>query len=195
MQTFQAEVYALGIKQAEKSYIVAKHRVHPKFSLFAGYNVRSETQATANFIDQVAVASRNYGVKMDWFIFDGWQTKGEKLQALANKLSYQKLQEIHVDAMTDAARTQHEQLGLSARQLAAAERGLDGARAVHKRAQDELAAGRAAQVDVDRARLNLLQAEARILPARIDYLNRWAEFVSLVGADPAMNHLPARYVR
>ena len=31
--------------------------------------------------------------------------------------------------------------------------------------------------------------------ARADFLAAWSDFVSLVGADPAMNNLPARYVR
>jgi hypothetical protein len=30
---------------------------------------------------------------------------------------------------------------------------------------------------------------------RIDLLGRWAELVSLVGSDPVLNQLPARYVR
>lgn len=195
MNTYRAQFFSLSIQQSEKDYVVAQHRLHPKFSVYAGYDVRSETQASASSLNQVAVVDRNYGVKLDWAIFDGWATSGQKLAAMSSRRSYERQLQTHIDATVDAARAQHRQLDFSARGLDIAERGLLGARALLKRVQDEQAGGRMTQGDVDRAQLALMQAESRILPARAEYLNRWAEFVSLVGADPAMNHVPARYVR
>ena len=40
-----------------------------------------------------------------------------------------------------------------------------------------------------------MQFEANNANVRANFLARWSEFVSLAGLDPAMNHLPARYVR
>jgi outer membrane protein TolC len=195
MHTYQADVFGLSIHQSEQDYIVARHRLYPKFSVYAGYDVRSETQASASSLNQVAVRDRNYGLKMDWSLFDGWATKGEKLKAIASRRSNERQLQVHIETTVDAARALHQQLGFAARALDFAERGLIGAQAYLKQVQDELAAGRMSAAEVDRAKLALLQAEVQILPARADYLNRWAEFVSLVGADPAMNHVPARYAR
>jgi outer membrane protein TolC len=195
MNTYQADTFGLSIRQSEQDYIVARHRLYPKFSVYAGYDVRSETQASTSSLNQVAVRDRNYGVKMDWSLFDGWATKGEKLKAIASRRSNERQLQVHVETTVDAARALHQQLGFSARSLDIAERGLVGAQTYLKQVQDEHAAGRMSAADVDRAKLGLLQAEALILPARAEYLNHWADFVSLVGADPAMNHVPARYVR
>ncbi len=190
-----AQMYAMSIKQAEQDYIVAQHRLYPKFSIYADYNIRSETQASANSIDQVAVKSLNYGVVADWSVFDGFATGGMKTQALASKRGSERQLQYHVEATVDAARAQREQLGFAARGLDITERSIFVAQAVLKDIQGEFAVGRRAQADVDKAKFDLAKAQADILPARAEYLMKWTEFVSLVGADPAMNNLPSRYVR
>jgi hypothetical protein len=38
-------------------------------------------------------------------------------------------------------------------------------------------------------------SDVAALYARSDFLTRWSDFVSIVGADPVMQNLPARYVR
>jgi outer membrane protein TolC len=194
-ETFQAESLALNVQRSEQDYIIAKRRLYPKFSLFAGYNVRNETQADVNSIRQVAVASRNYGLKLDWNIFDGWQTKGEKLYALSNRRAYERELETHIEANLELAGKLWQDLGFAARALDIAENGFGGAQALVTYQREELAQGRATEADVNAALLGLRAAEAGIIRARADYLNHWTEFVSLVGADPAQKNIPARYVR
>jgi outer membrane protein TolC len=195
MNTYQAQVFGMMIQQSEKDYVIAKHRLYPKFSIFAGYDVRSETQASTSSINQVAVADRTYGIKTDWYMFDGWATKGQKLAALVGKRTNARLLQTHIETTVEQARAQHQQLDFSAQSLDLAEMSVVGAQSTLKEVESELAAGRMARADLERARIALLRAEADILPARAEYLNRWSEFVSLVGADPAMSHVPSRYVR
>jgi outer membrane protein TolC len=102
---------------------------------------------------------------------------------------------MYVANTAETARTQRQQLDFAVRNLDISERTIAGARAVLTEMEAEHAAGRKSQADVDQAKLAVANAEAGILPARADYLMKWTEFVSLVGADPAMNYLPGRYAR
>jgi outer membrane protein TolC len=194
-QTPQAQALALGIRQSEQSYLIASRRLFPKFSIYTGYDIRNETQAESNRIRQVQIAAFSYGLKADWSIFDGRATAGEKRLALAQKRENERRLESHLESVKESARAQAQQLDLARRQLDIAERTVSGAEAVLKESQDEFAAGRASAADVERAKLAVTGAKARIVPTRADYLMRWAEFVSLVGADPAMNNLPVRHAR
>jgi outer membrane protein TolC len=194
-QTPQAQALTLGIRQSEQSYLIASRRLFPKFSIYTGYDIRNETQAESNRIRQVQIAAFSYGLKADWSIFDGRATTGEKALALAQKRDNERRLESHLEAVKESARVQAQQLDFARRQLDIAERGLSGAEAVLKETKDEFAAGRASPADVERATLALTGAKAKIVPTRADYLMRWAEFVSLVGVDPAMNNLPVRHAR
>ncbi len=194
-ETFQVQALALGVQQSERGIVIASKRLYPRFSLFAGYNVRSETQADATRINQVAVESRYYGIRTDWAIFDGFATKGEKIRALAAKRSYERLLKSHVDESLDAARHQWTQVGFAARALDLRERAFTGAQNALKQLEEDRAAGRVTDVDIETGRQAVLGAESAILPVRADYLMQWSHFVSLVGADPAMKNLPVRYAR
>lgn len=194
-QTYQGQVFAMEVEREARNYVIASKRLYPKFALFAGYNQRSETQADVGRINQVAVTSRYYGIRLDWSVFDGLATRGEKISVLARKRANERRLKSYVDETADIARHQWTKVGLAARGLELAESTLGTARAVLKLVEGEFAARRALQADVDRAQQAVRQAEANILPVRADYLMTWATFVSLVGADPAMQKLPARYVR
>lgn len=194
-ETPHAQALALDIKKNEQSYIIAKRRLYPKFALFAGYSVRSETQADVNRLNQVAVASRFYGLKLDWALFDGFATKGEKIVALAGKRNAERSLQTHLDESREMARHQLRQLAFATHALDLAERNFNAAEAGLSVAEDDFAHGRIAEADLAQARQARVRAAAAIVPTRADYLMRWAEFVSLVGADPVMAHLPSRYVR
>jgi hypothetical protein len=65
---------------------------------------------------------------------------------------------------------------------------------VRNRTEDiELGAG--SRVELDAALAAFGAAELAAIYARSEYLGRWSEFLSLIGADPALNLLPSRYVR
>lgn len=195
VSTPQGEVYALYIKQADLNYDIAKTRLYPKFSLYAGYSLNNSTSATLDSISQVGVTSFNYGVIASWTIFDGFATRGAKRSALATKRTYERQQQNYADTTMDSAQNIHRQLQFSLRGLELAEQRRALAEEAVRTTTEDIRLGSAAQIELDAAIATFHAADLAALNARADYFTRWSEFVSIVGADPAMNNLPARYVR
>lgn len=193
--SIQAEIYDLYVQQADLNYDIAKTRLYPKFSLYAGYSLNNSTSATLDSISQVGVASFNYGVIASWTIFDGFSARGSKLSALETKRTYELQRRNYTDATLESAQNIHRQLGFSLRALALAEQRYDLGRELVRGTEEDVRLGVSAQAALDNAQVIANNAELAAVAARTDYLTRWSEFVSLVGADPAMNNLPERYVR
>ena len=193
--TYQGQVYSFLIQQSELSYKIAKFGLYPKFSFNAGHSVSNSTQADVNTVHQEAIVQNYYGVIANWTIFDSFATGGRKQEALARKRSNEVQLKAYADATADLAQNFRRQAEFAARALEFAETRLNIARAGLTFAKENLASKVASQDDVDRATVGLLAAEAATVFVRAEYLNRWTEFVSLVGADRVMNNLPPRYVR
>jgi len=194
-ETYRAQIFALNIKQSDLNYSIQKTRLYPKFSLNAGRSLMNSTQADFNQVRQEAIVQNYYGIVANWTIFDGLATRGAKLEALARKRVFERQLKMYVDSSNDLAQNLRQQVGFSARALEFVETRLVWAKTGLAGANENLVRKVASQDDVDRATGSLRAAEAAAMAARADYLNRWTEFVSHVGADPAMNNLPPRYVR
>lgn len=194
-QTPQGEIYSLYLKQADLNYHIAKTRLYPKFSLYAGYSLNNSTSASVNSISQVGVTSFNYGVLASWMIFDGFATRGSKLSALATRRTNERQLRTYTDSVMDSAQNLHRQLGFSLRALALAEQRRDLARDAVRNRTEDVNLGAVSQVELDVAQSAANAAELGATYARSDYFTRWSEFLSLIGADPALNLLPQRYAR
>jgi outer membrane protein TolC len=194
-QTYRSQVFALTIQQSDLNYRIARTGLLPKVSFNAGRNVSNLTQADFGSVRQEAIVQNYYGLIVNWTLFDSLATSARKREALARKRENERALQTYVEATTDLAQNLRQQAEFAARGLVFAESRLAGARSTVAVAQENLGRGRAAPEEVARAEAALLNAEAVIAAVRGDYLNRWVEFVSLVGADPAMNNLPPRYVR
>lgn len=194
-ETYRAQIFSLNIRQNDLNYAIQKKRLYPKFSLNAGRSLMNSTQADFNQVRQEAIVQTYYGIVANWTIFDGLATRGAKLEALARKRVFERQLKMYVDSSNDLAQNLRQQVGFSARALEFAETRLGWAKNGVDAANENLSRKVASQDDVDRAIGGLRAAEVTAMAARADYLNRWTEFVSHVGADPAMNNLPPRYVR
>jgi outer membrane protein TolC len=194
-ETPQAQTYVYYIQQADLNYHIAKTRLYPKFSLYAGYSLNNSTSATLDSISQVGVTSFNYGVVASWTIFDGFASRGAKRAALATKRTYELQKRTYEDTVMDSAQNIHRQLGFSLRALEMAEQRRALAEDAVRITTEDIRLGSSAQIELDGAMASFHVADLAAMYARSDYFARWSEFVSLVGADPAMNNLPARYVR
>lgn len=195
VSTSQNQVYAYYLKQADLNYHIAKTRLYPKLSLYAGYSLNNSTSATVDSISQVGVTSLSYGVTASWTVFDGFASRGAKLSALATKRSYERQKQTYNDSLMDSAQNLHRQLQFSLRALELAEQRRALAESAVRTTEEDIQLGSAAQVALDTAQAAFHSADLAAIYARSDYFSRWSEFVSLVGADPAMNNLPERYVR
>jgi len=183
------------IRQADLNYKVAKYRLFPKFSVAANVSQANSTSASLNSVTQVGVNSRNLNVQAVWSIFDGFATSGAKKSALALKRSNERQFAIQRQVSLDQAKDLERQLAYSARAVQLYDTRLALAEDAVKRAKDNLQRGLGTQKEVDAAQMGFLGTDLGALQQRADFLNRWAEFLSLTGHDSALKLLPGRYLQ
>ncbi len=193
--TYQGQINSLRIKDAELNYKVARTRLYPKFSLTASASQYNSQNVTATAVTQQAAFSTTYGVSGSWTLFDGFAARGAKRYALENKRLYEYQQRNLAVQLTDQVESSVKLIGFSAQSLEMTEATRAGAAFSVQLISDEFKRGSVTEDAVTTATSQLYSQEAAVVLARIDLLTRWCDLVSLVGADPILNQLPARYVR
>jgi outer membrane protein TolC len=194
-ETPQAQTYALYLKQSDLSLRVAKYANYPKIGLGAGYSTGvSNSSDSAGNVSSSFVAVRNASVSMSFTIFDAGAARAGKLSALSTKRSYERQLQTYLETTRDEAENRQKQVSLEFRAMLLAERNLASARSALAVDTDYLASGQRAQVDVERSKAAYQATEIAAFIARASFLQQWSDFVSLVGADPMMNQLPASYL-
>ncbi len=203
--TLTGQTYVLAMKQQDLSYKIAKTRLLPRFSLGAGYGVSNGQSVLDGGVDaagnrlpgvvtQSFVQSYNYSLNTGWTIFDGFATRGAKLSALAGKRAAERTLQTYIDTTLDTVDTMRKQLAFIARSLELSEVRRALAEDQLKRTKVEFSEGTLSQSMVDAVTTNLASANNAVLSVRIEYYNRWTEYVSTLGFDPVMEAMPARYL-
>lgn len=192
--SFRVQIAEMGIKQADLRYRIARVRLLPKFSTSIGYSRDSYTNATPDRLSQTAITRQSIDVRGNWSIFDGFATRGAKLQAKAERRQWERRLKAWSDAAMDEAQTLERSVRIEARAMQLASRRREGAAAAVRLAEEEAKAGRRAELELERARNQLFEAEAAEAAARAAFLSEWAALVSRVSEDPILNALPPRYV-
>jgi outer membrane protein TolC len=193
--TFQSEIYAMIVKQQDLNYSIAKVRLLPKFNASVNYSLVDQSTAFTGHVSQVAVQDESYSIAANWTIFDGFLTRGTKLQALATKRYYERTRQTYIDSTIDSVTNMRHMIGLSARSLALSELHNALIAADVKRVTEDLKLGYASEATVEVSTGNLYATEFDMANARTDFFSKWTEFVSIAGIDPAIANISARYVR
>ncbi len=193
--TFQSQVYLMSVQQQDLNYSIAKVRLLPKFNASATYNLVDQSNTAAGHVSQVALQIESYSIAANWSIFDGFATRGAKLQALGLKRYYERTRKTYIDATIDQITNMRHLIGLSSRALSLSEVHHALIAAEQKRIMDDLKLGYASQATVEASTANLYDTEFEVSNARTEYLSRWCEFISLAGIDPAIANISPRYVR
>lgn len=193
--TFEAKVAELEIRSADLSYSIARVRLLPKFNLGAGYSLQNATNASTASVSQTAIAQENIQLNAHWPIFDGFATKGAKLEARVEKRKAEARFRLAAEAALESAQKLARVLPLDVEAMRLADERRSGGEYGFKRALEEKELGHAAQREVDDRTRDLYYSEAKAGIARAAFLVDWTEFVSLAAGDPALNNLPTRYVR
>ncbi len=192
--TAQAQIYRDYIQQADLSYKIAKYRLFPKVGMSAGYVVANSTSASQGSISQAGVTSQAVSVTASWTIFDGFATKGAKRSTLLTKRTYEQQLETYLRTTADQIKDLEHQLNFAARAMKLADTRRDiQANAVTLVEQDR-ARGVGSQLTVDSTRAVYYQSDLNAVGARAEFLSRWAEFLSALDLDPALQNLSVRYL-
>ena len=191
--TLEYEIYELRIREAMLRQKIENTRLMPKFGANASYNLENTTNVIGNIAQQRAVSRQTISIGGNWAIFDGFATKGAKREALVVRRSLEHRKAAEIDQLLQSVQALERTLKLDAEQVAVSDihRGLaDEARKI---IAEEVRLGNLARVDIDRAQLSILQANAQNLASRAAYLGHWSEFVAVASDDPVLTNLPARY--
>jgi len=193
--TYQGQINALRVRDAELNYKIARTRLYPKFSLTASASQYNSQNVTTTAVTQQAAFSTTYGISGSWTLFDGFAASGAKLSAWDNKRLYEQQQRSLTTQLGDQVESSVKLIGYSAQALEMTEATRAGAAFSVKLVADEFKRGSVTEDAVTTATSQLYSQEAAVVASRIDLLTRWCDLVSLVGADPILNQLPVRYVR
>ena len=193
-QVPQAEVFTYQILQSDLDYRIAKTRLLPKISFFAGTSLQNQTSATKSHVSQVATTDQNFGLVANWSIFDGFATRSAKLGALAAKRQHALQLQNYLDTLREDIRTLTEQTNLTARAVALAEQRRAMAAGSLSYTEEEAKQGRASPMSVAQAQIGFDGAELAALDNRIALYNQWSRLVGLLWVDPILQNLPATYL-
>lgn len=192
--TPQAQTYALTLKQNDLSLKIVKTNLYyPKFSFGANYSLSTNTTFNPQPVTSSGI-SYGFSVSASVPLFNGFAQKGSKISAYAIKRNTELMRRGYLDSTADTAENLRHQLDFSARALELAEVRRALAEDAVKRTTEQFNEGSVAKVVLNATIGNLNVANTYAFQARADYLNRWSEFVSLVGADPILRELPAGYL-
>jgi outer membrane protein TolC len=184
-----ADRYELRILQEEKRYHIERTRLLPKFSANVSYGVSNITNASPTTVSQTAVVSTSASIGASWTLFDGLASRGGKLAALAAKRLNERYLDTYLESTMHELRSLQGNIEATGKLMDIRQRQLDLAWSAVQQAKQDLQLGRASQPDVDNITNNAYRAEVQTANARSAFLNAWAQYVSLVGADPMMEHV------
>ena len=97
--------------------------------------------------------------------------------------------------MGESARSLEKQIGFAGRLMDLTDVRRQLAAAAVDKVSNDVKSGVSPQSLLDTIVQNANLAEIAAVGARADFLSRWSDYVSLLGADPVVNNLPARYLR
>ncbi len=115
--TFQGEVYQMYARQQDLNYSIQKVRLLPKLNATASVNLIDQSNTAAGHVYQQALQQEAFQIAANWTIFDGFMTRGLKMQARATKRYYERSRQTYIDSTIDSITYMRHQLGFSARAL------------------------------------------------------------------------------
>lgn len=193
-QTPMAQVMAGYARQSALRVTVTKSATRPRFSLGGGYGLNNSTSVDGvGNLSQAAVGSRSYSVSMGWTLWDSGATKWNTKSAQAAKSTSERALNTYLETNRDDAQQREKQVGFSYRTMILAERDLNSALGGLEREKQNLELGLSPKIVVDRTELSYKSTELAALYSRVAFLQQWADFVTLVDADPVTQNLPVSF--
>ena len=193
--TPQAQTYALYLRQSELNYRTAKYVNYPKISLGLGYNNSANIAPDASGnVTTSFVTTQSASVGMSFTLFDAGSARAGKTIALNNRRMSERQLQTYIDTTRDEAENREKQVSFEYRAMELAARNLASAASALAVDKDYRTSGQRADLDVERSTTAYEVSEIAAFAARASFLQQWSDFVSLVGADPMMNQLPASYL-
>jgi outer membrane protein TolC len=165
----------------------------PRFAISANVAKYNSQTVTATTITQQAAVSTSASIGGSWTIFDGFATRAAKRGVLAGKRLIEQQQKNLAAQIADQLETLVQFIDFAAQTLEMTETIRVSYVVNVDRVRDEFKRGSVTEDAVTTSLMQLYTQDAAVVSARMELMNRWCELVSLVGVDPVLNQLPARY--
>lgn len=170
------------------TYINQKKRLLPKLSFIAGIS-QDQQSYTINNAQKYGVLSQFVGISVNWQIFDGFATRGAVRSALAQKRQSEENYRAAVVSQRNQAEAAVRNIELAYRQMSISDKILENSQAYLSFRQEDFKRGNASEADVNQALTSYNGAMVSANNARINFMMKQVEFVSLVARDPAMENV------
>ncbi len=180
------------LEQGKLRYDIAKVRLRPKFSAFISAGL---SPVNSGGSEQIEGRSTAAGVSAYWTFFDGFATKGAKRSALAEIRSAEQRLNTQQQLLDERLDWLRKEVDFAGRRLAMVQTRTEGAEGGIGAAEDKQKRGVGSQDEIDVAKRAYQAAYLGLTAARSDFLNKWVEYVSLLGLDPVIQNLPQRFIR
>jgi outer membrane protein TolC len=193
--TIQVQQSRLQLAQSDLQYKIARVALRPNLSAHATINQYNQSQVLNGSVTQTALTNEQYYVRVDWNIFDGFQTRGHKREALLRRRQAERNLDQTTDQILNDAQNSQRGVDIAWRQLQLGERQFDVALDSYHQQQADFKLGYISKDDADRDELFYNLALLNDAMSRNGFLSSWCDFLSAVAADPVMKQLPASYAR
>jgi outer membrane protein TolC len=193
--TIQVQLSRLQLAQSDLQYKIARVGLMPNLSAHATINQYNQSQVLNGSVTQTALTNQQYYVRVDWNIFDGFQTRGHKREALLRRRQAERNLDQTTDQILNDAQNSQRGVDIAWRQLQLGERQFDVAHDSYNQQQADFKLGYISQDAADQNEFTYDLALLNEAMARNGFLSSWCDFLSAVAADPVMKQLPASYAR
>jgi outer membrane protein TolC len=192
--TFQGQVNALRIKEADLNYKITSTRLLPRIGISVSAAKYNSSTVTATAISQTAAFSTSASIGGTWTIFDGFATRAAKLSVLANKRALVQQQKNLSAQISDQLENTVKFISFLSQTLEMTEAARYSSAVNLDRVREEFKLGSVTEDAVTSSMIQLHEYDTKVVSARADLMIRWCELVSLVCVDPVLTQIPARYV-
>ena len=193
--TIQVQQGRLQVAQSVLQYKNARLGLMPNFSAGASIQEWNQSNVQNGAVTQTALTSEQVALRVDWTIFDGFQTRGRTREALLRRRQAERQLDQTTDQILSDAQNSRRSVDLAWRQLQVTERQFAISNYSNIQQQSELKLGNISQDAADHSQYVYNAGEIDDASARNGFLSSWCDFLSVVGADPVMNQIPASYAR
>lgn len=187
--TLQARILRQNVQVSDLDYAIQRKRLYPTIDFIVG--ISQDQQRYSALSQEYLLRSKYIGFQVNWNIFDGFATRGAIASSLARKRQAEVNYKQYVEQTAQKAQQAARRVDIARQQMALSDRLLDNSQVFLKFRQQDFQRGQASETDVDQARAGYNSSLVAAVNDRANFLNRIMDFVSLIGADPAVASLPA----
>lgn len=180
---YALRVAELEVKKARQSQVAPRYALFPRFSLVAGVS-RDEVNRDVDLYKKYQVDLWYVGAQVNWTLFDGFNSKGQRMAALTRLRRAERKQETTAAeiARTDGKERANVEFTWDAYRFAR-RRELGTLNNIN-RLEAEQQRGNASDDQIDTARVEADAASYAAQAALVAHLNATAQYLSSLGLDP-----------